>query len=48
MNRVLVNSNAPRPQLKGQQASMEAEYARAGEGIGETKMQSLLCQSRAA
>src|SRR4051795_3611780 len=28
-------------QLKGQQASMEAEYARAGEGIGETKMQSL-------
>jgi HlyD family secretion protein len=27
--------------LKGQQASMEAEYARAGEGIGETKMQSL-------
>lgn len=28
-------------QLRGQQASMEAEYARAGEGIGETKMQSL-------
>jgi HlyD family secretion protein len=28
-------------ELKGQQASMEAEYARAGEGIGETKMQSL-------
>jgi HlyD family type I secretion membrane fusion protein len=28
-------------QLKGQQASMESEYARAGEGIGETKMQSL-------
>ena len=27
--------------LKGQQASMEAEYARAGEGIGETHMQSL-------
>jgi HlyD family secretion protein len=27
--------------LKGQQASMEAEYARAGEGIGETRMQSL-------
>jgi HlyD family secretion protein len=28
-------------ELKGQQAAMEAEYARAGEGIGETKMQSL-------
>ena len=28
-------------ELKGQQASMEAEYARAGEGIGETRMQSL-------
>ena len=28
-------------QLKGQQAAMEAEFARAGEGIGETKMQSL-------
>lgn len=28
-------------ELKGQQASMESEYARAGEGIGETKMQSL-------
>jgi HlyD family secretion protein len=28
-------------ELKGQQASMEAEYARAGEGIGETKMQAL-------
>jgi HlyD family type I secretion membrane fusion protein len=28
-------------QLHGQQAAMEAEYARAGEGIGETKMQSL-------
>jgi HlyD family secretion protein len=27
--------------LKGQQASMEAEFARAGEGIGETRMQSL-------
>jgi HlyD family secretion protein len=27
--------------LKGQQAAMEAEYARAGEGIGETRMQSL-------
>jgi type I secretion membrane fusion protein, HlyD family len=28
-------------QLKGQQAAMESEFARAGEGIGETKMQSL-------
>lgn len=28
-------------QLHGQQAAMEAEFARAGEGIGETKMQSL-------
>jgi HlyD family type I secretion membrane fusion protein len=28
-------------ELKGQQASMEAEFARAGEGIGETRMQSL-------
>ena len=28
-------------QLKGQQAAMEAEYARAGEGIGETRMQGL-------
>lgn len=27
--------------LKGQQAAMESEYARAGEGIGETRMQSL-------
>ena len=27
--------------LKGQQAQMEAEYARAGQGIGETRMQSL-------
>jgi HlyD family secretion protein len=27
--------------LRGQQAAMEAEYARAGEGIGETQMQSL-------
>jgi HlyD family type I secretion membrane fusion protein len=27
--------------LKGQQAQMESEYARAGEGIGETRMQSL-------
>ncbi len=28
-------------ELKGQQAAMEANYAQAGEGIGETKMQSL-------
>ncbi|HEV2596335.1 MAG TPA: HlyD family type I secretion periplasmic adaptor subunit [Sphingomicrobium sp.] len=28
-------------ELKGQQAAMESEYARAGEGIGETHMQSL-------
>jgi HlyD family type I secretion membrane fusion protein len=28
-------------ELKGRQASMEAEFARAGEGIGETHMQSL-------
>jgi HlyD family type I secretion membrane fusion protein len=28
-------------ELKGQQAQMESEYARAGEGIGETRMQSL-------
>ena len=27
--------------LKGQESAMEAEYARAGEGIGETRMQSL-------
>lgn len=27
--------------LKGQEAAMRAEYARAGEGIGETRMQSL-------
>src|SRR5436190_4663943 len=27
--------------LKGQEAAMKAEYARAGEGIGETRMQSL-------
>jgi HlyD family secretion protein len=27
--------------LKGQQAAMDAEFARAGEGIGETRMQSL-------
>lgn len=28
-------------ELKGQQGQMESEYARAGEGIGETRMQSL-------
>lgn len=28
-------------ELKGQQAQMESEFARAGEGIGETRMQSL-------
>jgi HlyD family type I secretion membrane fusion protein len=40
MNRVRELERAE-AQLKGQQAQMEAEYARAGEGIGETKMQSL-------
>jgi len=40
MNRVRELERAE-SQLKGQQAAMEAEYARAGEGIGETKMQSL-------
>jgi HlyD family secretion protein len=40
MNRVRELERA-QAELKGQQASMEAEYARAGEGIGETKMQSL-------
>ena len=40
MNRVRELERAE-AQLKGQQAAMEAEYARAGEGIGETKMQSL-------
>lgn len=40
MNRVRELERAE-AQLQGQQASMEAEYARAGEGIGETKMQSL-------
>jgi HlyD family secretion protein len=40
MNRVraLERSQAD---LKGQEAAMSAEYARAGEGIGETRMQSL-------
>ena len=40
MNRVRELEHAE-AQLKGQQAAMESEYARAGEGIGETKMQSL-------
>lgn len=40
MNRVRELERA-QASLKGQQASMEAEYARAGEGIGETRMQSL-------
>jgi membrane fusion protein, type I secretion system len=40
MNRVRELERAE-AQLRGQQASMESEYARAGEGIGETKMQSL-------
>ena len=40
MNRVRELERAE-AQLKGQQAAMEAEFARAGEGIGETKMQSL-------
>jgi HlyD family type I secretion membrane fusion protein len=40
MNRVRELERAE-AQLKGQQAAMESEFARAGEGIGETKMQSL-------
>jgi HlyD family secretion protein len=40
MNRVRALERAE-SELKGQQAAMEAEYARAGEGIGETHMQSL-------
>jgi HlyD family secretion protein len=40
MNRVRELERAE-AELKGQQAAMESEYARAGEGIGETKMQSL-------
>ena len=40
MNRVRELERAE-AQLKGQQAAMESEYARAGEGIGETKMQAL-------
>jgi HlyD family type I secretion membrane fusion protein len=40
MNRVRELERA-QADLKGRQAAMEAEYARAGEGIGETRMQSL-------
>jgi HlyD family secretion protein len=40
MNRVRALERA-QAELKGQQAQMEAEYARAGEGIGEARMQSL-------
>lgn len=40
MNRVRQLERA-QADLKGQQAAMESEYARAGEGIGETRMQSL-------
>ncbi|HET9815467.1 MAG TPA: HlyD family type I secretion periplasmic adaptor subunit [Xanthobacteraceae bacterium] len=40
MNRVRALERA-QADLKGQQAAMEAEFARAGEGIGETRMQSL-------
>jgi HlyD family type I secretion membrane fusion protein len=40
MNRVRALQRA-QADLKGQEASMSAEYARAGEGIGETRMQSL-------
>jgi HlyD family secretion protein len=44
MNRVRALERA-QADLKGQQANMEAEYARAGEGIGETRMQSLSVSS---
>ena len=40
MNRVRELERA-KAALRGQQAAMESEYARAGEGIGETRMQSL-------
>jgi HlyD family secretion protein len=40
MNRVRQLERAE-ADLKGQEAQMTAEYARAGEGIGETRMQSL-------
>jgi len=40
MNRVRALERA-QADLKGQEAQMVAEYARAGEGVGETRMQSL-------
>jgi len=40
MNRVRALERA-QADLKGQEAAMRSEYARAGEGIGETQMQSL-------
>ena len=40
MNRVRALQRA-QADLEGQEAAMKAEYARAGEGIGETRMQSL-------
>jgi HlyD family secretion protein len=40
MNRVRALERA-QAELKGQEAAMEAEYGRAGEGIGETRMQAL-------
>ncbi|HUP66681.1 MAG TPA: HlyD family type I secretion periplasmic adaptor subunit [Sphingomicrobium sp.] len=40
MNRVRQLQRA-QADLQGQEAAMQAEYARAGEGIGETRMQSL-------
>ena len=45
MNRVRELERA-QAELKGQQASMESEYASAGEGIGETRMQSLSVLAR--
>ena len=47
MNRVRELERAE-AELKGQEAAMNAEYARAGEGIGETKMQSLSVSRGAA
>jgi HlyD family secretion protein len=44
MNRVRELERAE-AELRGQQAAMEAEYARAGEGRGETRMQSLSVSS---
>ena len=40
MNRVRALQRA-QADLEGQEAAMKAEYARAGEGIGETRMQSI-------